>query len=607
MFAALTYTKTRIPLPAEVVGVNAGVCSNVEVDEETGERLVFCCLDELYQMREEGLESEMEELLTKLEGTQKMTPEEALALFEGPYESTLHTKYDWKTFCGEQIACEKCAIAPLCGNNVKQEGEECDEGENNSDTAPDSCRTTCTLPRCGDAIIDSGEECDTGDNNSDTTSDHCRTSCKLPSCGDGIEDVQEMCDDGNLANGDGCSASCSIETAGAQQSSASPIQNSSTAASSSTASPLSSSVSSEANLEPIQSSSSSEVLPSSTVASSEDQISSTATSKPYISQPSIPTSSIKKPELIEQPNEPSHQAPPVQFAFAGNGILEPGEECDDGNDNNEDGCRDGAIENNVVCGNKNIEGDEECEGEGDSCKECKLVTGTHTTCGDGVLTPREQCDDENIESGDGCSSNCKKESSIVTGVFYNANKAVEDGEECDDGNHNDGDGCSATGFFENGKAGDGILQRALGEECEPSLHDASLPFRCNEDGKFVLESCGNGTLEAGEYCDLGNANSATAGSLCRTSCRYAGCGDAILDPTEECDDGNLVSHDSCDRFCMVTSGRTRSSVARSMSSKAAVPVRVQETGTIAKTGPAALVAIVVGSAGGIAWMRKRKR
>src|SRR5512138_941673 len=34
-----------------------------------------------------------------------------------------------------------------------------------------------------------------------------------PGCGDGVVDPGEECDDGNLASGDGCSATCSVEHA----------------------------------------------------------------------------------------------------------------------------------------------------------------------------------------------------------------------------------------------------------------------------------------------------------------------------------------------------------------------------------------------------------
>jgi cysteine-rich repeat protein len=51
--------------------------------------------------------------------------------------------------------------APVCGNGVLEAGELCDDGPNNSDLAPNACRTNCRDPYCGDGVIDGGEECDT--------------------------------------------------------------------------------------------------------------------------------------------------------------------------------------------------------------------------------------------------------------------------------------------------------------------------------------------------------------------------------------------------------------------------------------------------------------
>lgn len=44
-----------------------------------------------------------------------------------------------------------------CGDSAVEGDEECDDGPNNSDTAPDTCRTNCTRPRCGDGVCDTPE------------------------------------------------------------------------------------------------------------------------------------------------------------------------------------------------------------------------------------------------------------------------------------------------------------------------------------------------------------------------------------------------------------------------------------------------------------------
>ena len=94
---------------------------------------------------------------------------------------------------------------------------------------------------------------------------------------------------------------------------------------------------------------------------------------------------------------------------------------------------------------------------------------TSVTCGDGILTAPEECDDANFASGDGCDENCHVESDLFTcsnpnpfgksicvpicgdGIFIGLN-----GEQCDDGNkvnigaNVDGDGCNSNCQIEAG-------------------------------------------------------------------------------------------------------------------------------------------------------------
>lgn len=65
----------------------------------------------------------------------------------------------------------------------------------------------------------------------------------------------------------------------------------------------------------------------------------------------------------------------------GDGIEQSNEECDDGNNNNTDGCT-----NNCIAG----------------------------SCGDGVVGANEACDDGNIIQGDGCSNSCELDRFSIT-------------------------------------------------------------------------------------------------------------------------------------------------------------------------------------------------
>lgn len=112
-------------------------------------------------------------------------------------------------------SCVEVTETVICGDGIIQTqlGEECDNGENNSDTVPNACRTNCKLPSCGDDVIDSGEACDDGNNDN---GDGCDENCLIeelpePACGDGNLDEGEVCDDGNTDDGDGCSSNCTLE------------------------------------------------------------------------------------------------------------------------------------------------------------------------------------------------------------------------------------------------------------------------------------------------------------------------------------------------------------------------------------------------------------
>lgn len=118
------------------------------------------------------------------------------------------------------------------------------------------------------------------------------------------------------------------------------------------------------------------------------------------------------------------------------------------------------------------------------------VTQGMSVCGDGIVQNPEQCDDGNMNNGDGCSNTCQTESGYTcTGqsncipIVVCGNGIINAGEQCDDGNQVNGDGCSATCIIE-------VLRATV---------------------------CGNGDVTA----------------------------------PEQCDDGNLVNGDGCDDTCTI--------------------------------------------------------
>jgi len=194
-------------------------------------------------------------------------------------------------------------------------------------------------------------------------------------------------------------------------------------------------------------------------------------------------------------------------------------------------------------------------------------------CGDKVIERGEECDDGNYQDGDGCTADCQTEVGCGNGyldVDTDAN-GLSWTEECDDDNVVDGDGCSSTCHLEGNQpvCGNGVVE--MGETCDPKAPrwlDGGCTADCQrEDG------CGNGTTEGDEQCDDGNAvsgdgcdqdchlefvcgnNVCEAGNhetceMCPSDCCSA-CGDGILDEVggETCDDGNNVSGDGCSRGC----------------------------------------------------------
>ncbi len=173
----------------------------------------------------------------------------------------------------------------------------------------------------------------------------------------------------------------------------------------------------------------------------------------------------------------------VVAPYCGDGIINLDfEQCDDGNNQDGDGC-------SATCQNEN----------------------NQPKCGDGILQPGEECDDGNNQNGDGCSATCEDEG----GNQFCGDGILQPGEQCDDGNHINGDGCSATCTNESTVpyCGDGILQ--AGEQCDDGNHingDGCSSTCQNEGGNPI---CGDGIIQAGEECDDGNTIS---GDGCSATC-----------------------------------------------------------------------------------------
>ncbi|KAF0685723.1 Aste57867_22422 [Aphanomyces stellatus] len=299
----------------------------------------------------------------------------------------------------------KSVCTTICGDGLVKGAEQCDD----TTRACINCKTVVVPPpRCGDGFVDTGETCDDGNS---VAGDGCSATCQVESgyvcqgapsvcsgvCGNGIKTSAEGCDDGNTKAGDGCSATCTVESG-------------------------------------------------------------------YACAASTAGLSACTP-------------------ICGDGKVLAPETCDDGNTAAGDGCSaacqieagfkcsattSGVSNCQATCGDGLVVGTEGCDDgntkAGDGCSAtCAVEVGFNcttaspsvcsTTCGDGIKMPGEACDDGNTVSKDGCSATCTVETgysctsvalktSTCTRVPTCGDGFVSAGEYCDDGNTVSGDGCS---------------------------------------------------------------------------------------------------------------------------------------------------------------------
>jgi cysteine-rich repeat protein len=182
-------------------------------------------------------------------------------------------------------------------------------------------------------------------------------------------------------------------------------------------------------------------------------------------------------ENCEPPNTPTCSAScrTIRPPTCGDGTLDPGEDCDDGNHSSEDDC----------------------------LNDCRLAT-----CGDGFVhergtPPFEECDDGNVAPGDGCSATCRAE--CGNGVIDGACTQGLIGSPCS----------SNAGCDTPPGAGNGVC---VGETCDPGAAALCVPGPQVCSNVCRTLACGNGEVECDEDCDLGPANN-VPGSGCTATCK----------------------------------------------------------------------------------------
>ncbi len=493
---------------------------------------------------------------------------------------------------GTKRSPEPCMSREVCGNGIVdfQVGEVCDDGNT---VSGDGCNSDCRSGEgCGNGIVDPGEECDDGDNDNN---DRCRNDCKIAICGDGIVEStgnREQCDGGDPNNPGpvetaNCNIDCTIRvcgdgkvnTTGGEQCDHGAGQN--------------------ANNRDCRADCQNNICtdgfqntlgPLHIEACDDGDQDNFNECNNACQSASCGNMTIENGEMCDDGNDINTDAC-IECAAArcGDGFTrdDPGstEQCDDGNLTNGDGCSSTCrIEG---CGNGILDPGEECDdGEVPSplpgaavnqnacVGQCKIAR-----CGDGFLRTDipgiEQCDDGNTTSGDGCSNMCRNEGC--------GNGQIDPGEQCDGGEFPPvgGDGCDVNCQLEN--CGDGIVN--VGEECDGNgMGVGGQTATCNIDctlatcGDFKIntaageqcddgpmfnsndrdcrEDCKNNICTDGfrndfgplriEGCDDGNQNN---NDECSNSCTSATCGNGTVNPGEECDDGNSNDNDACTNLC----------------------------------------------------------
>ncbi len=270
-------------------------------------------------------------------------------------------------------------------------------------------------------------------------------------------------------------------------------------------------------------------------------------------------------------------------------INQPSEECDDGNTLAGDGC-------NGLC---KVEPNHVCPVDPNDPTH-SLPCVVSFKCGDGVVNPGEVCDQGTFQGSPGCSADCKTQDpgykclpgQQCVALFSCGNSHIETGETCDP--PNPGNGCSATCQTEAGwrckpgscsklpYCGDGIVQADQGEKCDQgSFQNAQNPgcsadclsmdatCTCTPGQACVCQTpvCGDGIVQVGEQCDDKNSAYPGCSATCQLepgyTCPFAGapcvpkCGDGILvKPAEQCDPGMTIANvaQACNADCSVKPG-----------------------------------------------------
>jgi fibro-slime domain-containing protein len=245
--------------------------------------------------------------------------------------------------------------------------------------------TTINTSKCGNGMLDTanGEQCDDGNT---TGADGCSRICQIAAgwecptpgqpcrliakCGDGMLTSNETCDDGNTAGGDGCSADCStIDTGFACR-----------------------------------------VPGRKCVPACGDGM--IITGKEQCDDGNTTADDGCSPTCIIEPGASCTGTPSVcKAAICGNKIVETGEGCDCGTDAKAAPTATCPGPNGLFFGDGSG-CSKSCTKE-PKCRDGATTRACDTSCGNGNVEMGEACDDGNLAAGDGCSATCTAEAGFM--------------------------------------------------------------------------------------------------------------------------------------------------------------------------------------------------
>lgn len=233
----------------------------------------------------------------------------------------------------------------------------------------------------------------------------------------------------------------------------------------------------------------------------------------------------------------------------GNGVTDPGEQCDDGNDVDDDACSNRCIR--AVCGDGRMN-----RVPGTLEFAAPRITGpggaTGYVCDDGASCPEGSCDlGEDPRA---------PEHAICQALGMERANRVDWGGgpgttiapmlhaynwECFDYVCSQSDFLSTTPDCATEEMLASITCTGiLAEECDEGDDNADEPDRCRLDCR--LPSCGDGIIDSDEDCDDGND---VDNDGCNNRCQLPQCGDGVTQGDEACDDGNDEDLDGCRNDC----------------------------------------------------------